>query len=215
MRKHQQSSRVIALAGNPNVGKSTVFNGLTGLRQHTGNWTGKTVDTAWGVCKRTELPLCLVDLPGTYSLLSHSPEEEVARDFLCFGGADGVIALCDATCLGRSLNLVLQILELTPHVILCVNLMDEAAKTGIRVSTEVLSDLLGVNVVGISARSAKDLSHLAEACERTCAEPPTPTATEYPAPIEDGIRLISEALASVNCQGLPRRWLALRLLEGS
>ena len=123
---------VIALAGNPNVGKSTVFNALTGMNQHTGNWPGKTVALAQGRCRRGQNDFLLVDLPGTYSLLAHSAEEEVARDFICFGRADATIVVCDATCLERSLNLVLQILEMTGRVVVCVNLLDEARKKHIR-----------------------------------------------------------------------------------
>ena len=131
--------RVIALAGNPNVGKSTVFNALTGLHQHTGNWPGKTVATARGRCRHRGMDYVLVDLPGTYSLMAHSPEEEVARDFFCFGGADGAVVVCDATCLERNLNLVLQVLELQPRTVVCVNLLDEAERKGVRVDLEELS----------------------------------------------------------------------------
>lgn len=126
--KEQPDDRVIALAGNPNVGKSTVFNSLTGMNQHTGNWPGKTVSNAQGRCEREGKGFVLVDLPGTYSLLSHSEEETVARDFVCFGGADGAAVVCDATCLERNMNLVLQVLEITPNTIVCVNLIDEAKK---------------------------------------------------------------------------------------
>ena len=125
--------RVFALAGNPNVGKSTVFNALTNLNQHTGNWPGKTVATAQGRCVRLGESILFVDLPGTYSLLAHSAEEEAARDFLCFGGGDGAVVVCDATCLERNLNLVLQVLEITPRTVVCVNLLDDAAKKGIHV----------------------------------------------------------------------------------
>lgn len=120
--------RVIALAGNPNVGKSTVFNGLTGMNQHTGNWPGKTVTNAQGKYAHHGKDFILVDIPGTYSLLASSVEEEVARDFVCFGEPDTVVVVTDATCLERNLNLVLQILEITPHVVVCVNLLDEAKK---------------------------------------------------------------------------------------
>ena len=122
----------IALAGNPNVGKSTVFNALTGMNQHTGNWPGKTVSSAQGHCTHNGREYLLVDIPGTYSLMAHSAEEEVARDFICFGEPDGVVVVCDATCLERNLNLVLQIMEAGRPVLLCVNLLDEARKKKIR-----------------------------------------------------------------------------------
>ena len=130
--------KTIALAGNPNVGKSTLFNALTGLRQHTGNWAGKTVGSAFGICENRETAYQIVDLPGTYSLLTRSAEEAAARDFLCFERPDAVIVVCDATCLTRNLNLALQIMELCPSVILCVNMMDEAKARGIRIDLEQL-----------------------------------------------------------------------------
>lgn len=156
---------VAALAGNPNVGKSSLFNSLTGLDQHTGNWTGKTVTSAVGHLPREDITF--VDLPGTYSLRTHSPEEEVARDFICSGTADVVIVVCDATCLERSLSLALQIIELTPKVIVCVNLMDEAKKRGITVDTDKLSKLLSVPVVATSARNGEGLTALCTAIKET------------------------------------------------
>ena len=120
--------RIIALAGNPNVGKSTVFNALTGMNQHTGNWPGKTVECAKGIYRQEDVTYQLVDLPGCYSLLAHSEEEEIARDFICFEHPQAVVAVCDATCLERNLNLVLQIMETTRQLVLCVNLLDEAKK---------------------------------------------------------------------------------------
>jgi ferrous iron transport protein B len=128
LRKASTDDRVIALAGNPNVGKSTVFNALTGMNQHTGNWPGKTVANATGTCKSRAHDYILVDIPGTYSLLAHSAEEEVARDFICFWSPDAVAVVCDATCLERNLNLVLQIMESGARVVVCVNLMDEARR---------------------------------------------------------------------------------------
>ena len=134
------TDRVVALAGNPNVGKSTIFNALTGLRQHTGNWPGKTVSNARGSFTHHGRSYCLVDVPGCYSLLAHSAEEEVARDFICFGGADAVLVVCDATCLERNLNLTLQILEVTDRVVVAVNLMDQARSKGFLLYTSDAAD---------------------------------------------------------------------------
>ena len=151
-------AHIIALAGNPNVGKSTVFNALTGLRQHTGNWPGKTVRSAQGFCRTRKRGYVLVDIPGTYSLMAHSAEEEVARNFICFGEPDAVVVVCDATSLERNLNLVLQTIEISKSVTVCVNLMDEAKKRGIEIDLKGLSELLGVPVVGTAARNKKTLS---------------------------------------------------------
>ncbi|MFR8530856.1 MAG: FeoB small GTPase domain-containing protein, partial [Anaeromassilibacillus sp.] len=153
IKRQSGEDRVIALAGNPNVGKSTVFNELTGMNQHTGNWPGKTVTNAQGTCTYRGRPFILVDIPGCYSLMAHSAEEEVARDFLCFGHPDAVVVVCDATCLERNMNLVLQALEITNRVVVCVNLMDEAERKGIRLDLERMSERLGVPVVPAAARS--------------------------------------------------------------
>ena len=142
----------IALAGNPNVGKSTVFNMLTGLRQHTGNWAGKTVETARGTFHTKQHVCTLVDLPGTYSLAVHSEEERVARDYILSDAADIIVVVCDATCLQRSLHLALQCLTMSANVILCVNLMDEASKNGLELKLDNLSKELQIPVVGCSAR---------------------------------------------------------------
>src|SRR5699024_10732094 len=145
--------KLFALAGNPNVGKSTVFNALTGMNQHTGNWPGKTVTNAQGICVHRQKRYVMVDIPGTYSLLASSMEEEVARNFICFGHPDATVVVADATCLERSLNLVLQVMEVTPHVVLCVNLMDEARKKHIQIDLDALRDQLKIPVVGAAARS--------------------------------------------------------------
>ena len=134
--------RVVAVAGNPNVGKSTLFNNLTGMNQHTGNWPGKTVGSAQGYCKSEKYTYRLVDIPGTYSLIAHSPEEEVARDYICSGEADAVLVVCDATCLERNLNLALQIINLCQRVVVCVNLLDEARRKGIYVDLDKLEETL-------------------------------------------------------------------------
>lgn len=209
-------TRLIALAGNPNVGKSTVFNALTGMRQHTGNWPGKTVASARGVCRHAGHVYELVDIPGAYSLNARSAEEEVARDFLCFGGAQAVIVVCDATCLERNLNLALQILELTPRVVLCVNLMDEAARRHIRVDTQALERLLGVPVVGTSARGGHGLERLLERVEEVIARAPEQALrVTYPPELEAEVERLAQAVAPRLRGRLDARWTALRLLEGN
>lgn len=154
--------KTIALAGNPNVGKSTVFNSLTGLNQHTGNWPGKTVTGAQGNFTYKDTEFLLVDLPGTYSLAAASMDEAVARDYICSGEADITLVVADGTCLERNLNLVLQVLSITKNVILCVNLLDEAKKKKITVDLDQLSDTLNIPVIGMAARSKKGLDQLLE-----------------------------------------------------
>ena len=162
-KKKNPNDIVIALAGNPNVGKSTVFNALTGMNQHTGNWPGKTVSCAQGYFSHGGKNFVLVDLPGTYSLLAHSPEEEVARDFICFGKSAAIIVVCDAGCIERSMNLLLQVTEINKNVILCVNLMDEARKKKINIDLELISKRLGIKVIATSARSNKGMEELKDA----------------------------------------------------
>ncbi len=217
-----QKHSVIALAGNPNVGKSTVFNALTGMNQHTGNWTGKTVATARGCCRTEKGEYILVDVPGTYSLMARSHEEEVARDFICFGEKDAVAVVCDATCLERNLNLVLQILETTSRVLVCVNLMDEAQRKHISVDVDLLSSRLGVPVVGISARNKKTLARLTRELDALCdnneaeRQPSVSVryCVKYPIVLEESIARLATMLQDKNKKGLGARWLALRLLEG-
>ncbi len=215
--KKEPDDLVVALAGNPNVGKSTVFNGLTKMHQHTGNWPGKTVTNAQGRCQQGGQGFVLVDLPGCYSLLAHSAEEEAARDFLCFGGADGAVVVCDATCLERNLILVLQAMEIAPRVVVCVNLLDEARRKHIRVDLEKLSQLLGVPVVGTSARSGKGLQSLLEQTRQTIEAPeaPAPPPVPYSPFTEDAVRRLQPTVEKL-CKGqVNARWMSLKLLDDS
>lgn len=160
IKKEKPTDKIITFAGNPNVGKSSLFNVLTGMRQHTGNWPGKTVEVAQGKYEKNGETFILVDLPGTYSLLAHSTEEEVARDFILSKQSDATVVVCDATALERNLNLVLQIMTMTDEVIVCVNLLDEAKRKNIHVDLKKLSYLLGVPVIGTSATYKKGIEEL-------------------------------------------------------
>lgn len=208
---------VVALAGNPNVGKSTVFNALTGLRQHTGNWPGKTVTRAEGGFVYDSSRYKLVDLPGTYSLLSTSLDEQVARDFILFGRPDVTIVVVDATRLERNLNLALQVLEITDRAVVAVNLMDEAERKGIRVDTRALGRDLGAPVVPMAARSGLGLPELRAAILGVASG--TIQCRIHPAPdlgaeVEASLARLTEAVLA-EYPGLPNaRWVALRLLEG-
>lgn len=208
----KDNNRIIALAGNPNVGKSTVFNALTGLHQHTGNWPGKTVSNASGYFTFNNLTYKIYDLPGIYSILAHSEEEFVARDFICFGGSDVVVIVCDAGCLMRNLNLVLQVCEITDKVVVCVNLLDEAKKKKIDVDLNKLSDLLGVRVVGTSARSNVGLDELLYNIDLTFGESRKSKKVRYNQYVEDAIKVISDAII-LDDSSINKRWVALNLLR--
>ncbi|QBD88310.1 ferrous iron transport protein B, partial [Clostridium tetani] len=206
---------VIALAGNPNTGKSTLFNTLTGLKQHTGNWTGKTVTTALGNYKFKDKNFVLVDLPGTYSLLSSSVEEEIARDFICFANPNATVVVTDSTCLERNLNLVLQVLEITDKVVVCVNLIDEAERKKIRVDIDKLSNLLGVPVVATSARNGKGLEDLMDAIYKVSYGKieNDPMKIVYNDDIEKRIESLENKIDEFNNSSLSNRWIALKLLD--
>ena len=208
---------VVALAGNPNTGKSTVFNSLTGLRQHTGNWPGKTVVRAEGAFEYNSKKFKLVDLPGTYSLLSTSQDEEVARNFILFAKPDVTVIVVDASRLERNLNLVLQILEITDRAVLCLNLMDEAKRNNIKIDHRMLSRDLGIPVVPTSARfnqGIPDLIHtINEVAEGKIVCKPH-RIKNVPKNIEKAVKKLSREIQK-QFPGLPNsRWIAFRLLEG-
>lgn len=207
---------VVALSGNPNTGKSTVFNALTGLKQHVGNWPGKTVARAEGGLEFGGKRFRLVDLPGTYSLLSASTDEEIARDFVLFGRPDCVVVVVDATALERNLNLVFQITRITNRAVVCLNLMDEARRKGLEVDHRALARQLGVPVVPTSARTGEGLGDLV----RTVAEVAAgrgerrPRALREPAPVAHALDRLAP-LVERAAPGTPNaRWIAERLLDG-
>lgn len=207
----------IALAGNPNVGKSTIFNNLTGMHQHTGNWTGKTVANATGECIYKEQKYTFIDLPGTYSIMSNSEEEEIARDYICFGNPDTTVVVVDATTLERNLNLVFQIMEITDNVILCVNLLDEAKKKKIKVDLKKLSSELGIPVVGTIARNKRTLDKLLESIKKACENKIEiiPKRVIYQEKIENAITKLTKVLKEkYSLNENMYRWISLKIIDG-
>ena len=213
--KFGTDSIIVALVGNPNTGKSTVFNSLTGLKQHTGNWPGKTVTCAEGFYEHKGEEISLVDLPGTYSLLPNSVEEEVARDFICFAKPQCCVVVTDATCLERNLNLVLQVLEITDRAVVCVNLIDEAKRKKIHIDLKKLSHILGVPVVGTNAREQEGLDRLKDEINNISLGKikASPLKVKYDETIERAIKVIEESLYPLLKGELDSRWAALRLIE--
>lgn len=208
---------VVALAGNPNTGKSTVFNALTGLRQHTGNWPGKTVTRAEGGFEYGGANYKIVDLPGTYSLLATSLDEEVARNFILFGQPDVTIVVVDANRLERNLNLALQVLEITDRVVICLNLMDEAKRHGVDVDERRLARDLGVPVVPTSARYNQGLDDLLQAIDQVARREFKPKPHRIKAgstQLKYAVSTLVEQLNAIYPQLANPRWVALRLLDG-
>lgn len=207
----------IALAGNPNVGKSTIFNSLTGMHQHTGNWPGKTVANAMGECLYKNQSFLFVDIPGTYSIMSSSEEEEIARDYICFGNPDATVIVIDATCLERNLNLVFQTMEITNNIIVCVNLLDEAKKKKIKIDLNKLSKELGVPVVGTIARNKKTLKNLMDIILKVCKKEiiPSPNKIIYKPIIENSISSLEIVLKdTLTLPNYLLRWISLKILDG-
>lgn len=214
--KDSKDDFIIALCGNPNTGKSTVFNSLTGLHQHTGNWPGKTVTSSQGKYSYKNNNFIVVDLPGTYSLLASSTEEIVARDFLCFCKPDVCVVVVDSTCIERNLNLVLQICEITNKLIVCLNLMDEAKKNNIKINIPLLSKKLGVPVIPTCARNKLGIQNLKDTIYDVCTKKivSNPLKVQYRKEIRDFINTISPMLDTLFNNDINSRWVALRLLDG-
>jgi len=207
---------LVALAGNPNTGKSTVFNQLTGLKQHVGNWPGKTVARAEGTLEYQGNRYKLIDLPGTYSLLSNAVDEEIARNFILFGHPEVVILVVDSTCLERNLNLVLQVLEISDRVVVCLNLMDEAKEKGIEIDVNQLSHDLGVPVIPTIANKGEGLKELVESVAKVASgrTHTTPHHVSLKPKISKAVEKVTPYLEKL-IENIPNsRWITLFLLEG-
>lgn len=208
---------IIALAGNPNTGKSTIFNNLTGMKQHTGNWPGKTVSQTQGKYILDNKTYIVTDLPGTYSLFANSIDEKIARDFICFAHPDATVVVVDATCLERNLNMVLQVMEITPDVIVCLNLIDEAERKAIKIDFNALSAELGVPVVPTAARNGRGILDLKKAVKNLVAgnTKTTPRRIQYDWEIEKAVEQLEIKIKAVIPDSLINpRWIALRLIDG-
>ena len=220
----KKAEYTIALAGNPNVGKSTIFNSLTGMHQHTGNWPGKTVANATGKMEYKDSIFKIVDIPGTYSIMSNSEEEEIARDYICFGNPDVTIIVLDATCMEKNINLLFQIMEITKNIIVCVNLLDEAKKKKIKIDLKKLQEILGVPVIGTIAQKKKTLENLKE-CIYNVAKGKIkckPNVVNYNNYIENQIaELIPKLKKEIKEEEKEKitenilRWISLKIIEGN
>ncbi|MCX6003422.1 MAG: 50S ribosome-binding GTPase, partial [Chloroflexi bacterium] len=208
---------VVALAGAPNVGKSTVFNLLTGLSQHVGNWPGKTVEQKTGVLRRGNLTMNIVDLPGTYSLTANSAEEQIARDYLVKENPDVVVAILNAASLERNLYLVAELIELSPRLVIALNMMDVAQQHGRKIDAPALAEVLNIPVIPIVARKGQGLDELLATIEQECRQPPGSRAVkhiEYGSAIQKVIDHVGGLLDDSLTAPYPKHWTALKLLEG-
>ncbi|HXY74875.1 MAG TPA: FeoB small GTPase domain-containing protein, partial [Dehalococcoidales bacterium] len=207
----------VALAGSPNVGKSTIFNLLTGLSQHVGNWPGKTVEQKTGVVHLGNLAMNFTDLPGTYSLTANSAEEQIARDFLIQENPDVVVAVLNAASLERNLYLVAELIELSPRLIIALNMVDVAQQQGIEIDAKALENALHTPVIPIIASKNRGLDELLAAIENVSEKPTSSTTLqhiEYGTAVKETITHVEQLLADTNTSPYPKHWTAMKLLEG-